>query len=242
MLVLATDTTGKSLSIALVQDDRLLGEVRLNLGYNHAVTHAPQIQALLDTCQTDIRMIDLFACTRGPGSYTGTRIGLATLKAMAYAAGKPAVGISTLETLAWPHFGCVQTWVCTVLDARNGRVFGAVYDGWTHQMLIEPGNYSAQAIWTELQTIVQHIPTDLPSMIVTGDGSDVFLQQKPADWRGSAKRTDPLEDSPRASVVARLALLNYQAGDPGDPLALEADYLSPASAERQKRANDEASR
>ncbi|MBP1757589.1 MAG: hypothetical protein H6Q62_445, partial [Firmicutes bacterium] len=73
MLVLASDTTGKSLSVALLRDGRLVGETRLDLGYNHAVTHMPQVMNLLQSCETDIQAIDLFACTNGPGSFTGTR-------------------------------------------------------------------------------------------------------------------------------------------------------------------------
>jgi tRNA threonylcarbamoyladenosine biosynthesis protein TsaB len=102
MLILACDTTGKSLAVALVRDGRLVGDRRYLLGYNHAVTHMPQVMDLLATCEVEPAEIDLFACTTGPGSFTGTRIGLSSFKAMAYAAGKPLVGVSTLEVLAWP--------------------------------------------------------------------------------------------------------------------------------------------
>lgn len=247
MLILATDTTGKALSAALVRDDRLIGEVRLNNGYNHAVTHVPQIEQLLRDCRITSEEIDLFACTRGPGSFTGTRIGLSTIKAMAYAAGKPAVGISTLEALAAPWQPLGPAILCTLLDARNGRVFAAAYQAADLKELVKPGNYLATDFLAALTAVLPDplsttnplvqeaaIPSFGPVWL-TGDGADVFrtvVESHPLSL--AVKRLEPIFDAPSSAVIARLALQAYAAGDPGDPFSLDADYLSPSAAERLK--------
>ncbi len=239
MLILATDTTGKALSVALVRDDRLIGEVRLNLGFNHAVTHAPQIEQLLRDCQIQVADIDLFACTRGPGSYTGTRIGLSTIKAMAYAAGKPAVGVSTLEAMAWPWRPLQNALICTLLDARNGRVFGAAYRAENLEPVIEPGNYLSTDFWTLLKPLIDQTNPAGTIAWLTGDGSASVASQVPAGYEQAARRLDPTEDSPRAASIALLAKQQFLKGDPGDPFSLDADYLSPAAAERLKNARND---
>ncbi|MDD2534678.1 MAG: tRNA (adenosine(37)-N6)-threonylcarbamoyltransferase complex dimerization subunit type 1 TsaB [Eubacteriales bacterium] len=241
MRILATDTTGKSLAIALVEDGRLIGEIRLNNGYNHAITHLPQIENLLKSCSTTYEAIDLFACTRGPGSYTGTRIGLSTIKAMAYAAQKPAIGVSTLETLAWPWRHVPQTILCPLLDARNGRVFAAAFravgDHHSENQLttiVPPGNYLATDFYAQLSEKVAGAGLISHPIWLTGDGADSFLIHNEITPNASIIRLDRIFDAPNAAMIANIALLNYQAGDCGDPFSLAADYLSPAAAERLK--------
>lgn len=249
MLILATDTTGKALSVALVRDDRLIGEIRLNTGYNHAVTHIPQIEKLLNDCQVKSSEIDLFACTRGPGSFTGTRIGLSTIKAMAYAAGKPALGISTLEALAAPWQPLGPAILCPLLDARNGRVFAAAYQAADLKVLVKPGNYLATAFLDALATAlgaprsaaepaVQAADgSSIRPIWLIGDGADVFhavAAQSGVPLPRPVQRLSPIFDVPSAAVIARLAAQAYAAGDPGDPFSLDAEYLSPSAAERLK--------
>ena len=135
MLILASDTSGPSVSVALWQDGRLLGEMMQNIGLTHSVTYLPLVENMLRQCKKDIAEVDLFAVTVGPGSFTGIRIGISAVKAMAYAAQKPAVGVSTLEAMAWPYRCCPDLLVCPMLDARNGRVYACA---WQNGNLILP--------------------------------------------------------------------------------------------------------
>jgi tRNA threonylcarbamoyl adenosine modification protein YeaZ len=262
MLVLASDTTGKSLSVALLRDGRLVGETRLDLGYNHAVTHMPQVMNLLKSCEIEIEAIDLFACTNGPGSFTGTRIGISSCKAMAYAAQKPAIGISTLETLAWPWREWPQAIICPLLDARNGRVYAAAYLGTDKNCqpngvadssefsdspdltgssgltpLVAPGNYLASDFLHDLANALRDLSTTAASILLVGDGAETTRQAAssqadPLPW--PIVRLDRIHDAPSAAVVALLAAMRYAAGANHDPFALEAKYLTTSSAERKK--------
>ena len=92
MLILASDTSGPSVSVALWADSRLLGAMTQNVGLTHSVTYLPLVESMLQRCNRSIADVDLFAVTVGPGSFTGIRIGISAVKAMAYAAKKPAIG------------------------------------------------------------------------------------------------------------------------------------------------------
>lgn len=247
MLVLASDTTGKSLSVALVKDGRLVGESRFNLGYNHAVTHLPQVMALLDACETSIAAVDLLAVTQGPGSFTGTRIGLSSFKAMAYAAHKPLVGVSTLETLAYPWRQMDQTLVCPLLDARNGRVYAACYrtsglralaEGQPQSPLVKPGNYQVTEFLLLLAQQMEQGGLRQTPVLLTGDGASVALttHKSQLSWDYlNLVRLDPVHDAPSAAAVALLAESYHQAGADGNPFHLNATYLTSSSAERLRK-------
>ncbi len=244
MLTLACDTSGKSLSVALCRDGRLLGETSLRLGYNHAVTYMPQTMALLTSCDCQLGDVDLFACAAGPGSYTGIRIGVSTVKTMAYAAGRPAIGVSTLAALALPYSGLPGLVVCPLLDARNGRVYAAAYV--QEQLLLPQANWLASDFLAALASAASTSPltagsrsnSPLPTICLLGDGADAALAawQSPADlyiYRAPASC-----DIPRASFIAQLAEKKLATGQSGDPQQLSADYFSPAAAERQRKHHD----
>lgn len=249
MLILASDTTGKSLAVALVKDNRLVGESRFNLGYNHAVTHMPQVMALLDSCETSLEAVDLLAVTQGPGSFTGTRIGLSSFKALAFAAHKPLMGVSTLETLAFPWRQMARTLVCPVLDARNGRVYAACYRqsdlmavaaGLSHTPLVQPGNYQVSEFLAQLARQVDQFSLSQTSILLTGDGAAVAQEAQmhavsaaPLDL----VRLDPIHDAPSAAAAALLAEAYFRSGADGNPFHLNATYLTPSSAERLKKAS-----
>lgn len=247
MLVLASDTTGKSLSVALVKDGRLVGESRFNLGYNHAVTHLPQVMALLDACETSLAEVELLAVTQGPGSFTGTRIGLSSFKAMAYAAHRPLVGVSTLETLAYPWRLVDHALICPLLDARNGRVYATCYrtsglrslaEGQPQSPMVQPGNYQVAEFLLQLAQQVEHENLLQTPVLLTGDGASVALAAHQSQLSGedlNLIRLDPVHDAPSAAAVALLAESYHRAGADGNPFYLNATYLTPSSAERLRK-------
>jgi tRNA threonylcarbamoyladenosine biosynthesis protein TsaB len=126
MLTLAFDTSSKTVAVALLQDDVILYDTIINVGLNHSEVLLPAIdQACLQT-RIKIAEIDLFVCTIGPGSFTGLRIGVSTLKGMMLATGKPAVGISSLAALAL-NVSKSSKIICSVMDAGRGQVYIACY-------------------------------------------------------------------------------------------------------------------
>ena len=127
MLTLAIDTTGATLSAALLEDTTLLAEVFVNTGDNHSVQLLPAIKHIYDLTGASTELIDLFVCTLGPGSFTGVRIGVSTIKGLAMATGKPVVGCSTLEVLA-AGMGPFSGIICPLLDAQRGQIYAAAYE------------------------------------------------------------------------------------------------------------------
>jgi tRNA threonylcarbamoyladenosine biosynthesis protein TsaB len=126
MLTLAFDTSSKTAAVALLQDDVILYDTIINVGLNHSEVLLPAIdQACLQT-RIKIAEIDLFACTIGPGSFTGLRIGVSTLKGLMLATGKPAVGIYSLAALAL-NVSKSSKIICSVMDAGRGQVYIAYY-------------------------------------------------------------------------------------------------------------------
>jgi tRNA threonylcarbamoyladenosine biosynthesis protein TsaB len=126
MLTLAFDTSSKTAAVALLQDDVILYDAIINVDLNHSEVLLPAIdQACLQT-KIKISEIDLFACTIGPGSFTGLRIGVSTLKGLMLATGKSAVGISSLAALAL-NVGKSSKIICSLMDAGRGQVYAASY-------------------------------------------------------------------------------------------------------------------
>ena len=108
MNILAVDTAGKTVGVALLQDDRLLYECYLDAGMTHSETLMPLIDNCLKLCGMGCKDIDLYGVNAGPGSFTGLRIGLAAVKGLAFPRETLCAPVSTLEALAAAHTGCVR--------------------------------------------------------------------------------------------------------------------------------------
>jgi tRNA threonylcarbamoyladenosine biosynthesis protein TsaB len=126
MRILAADTSSQHGSICVVDGPEILGEVRLASSMQHAERFFRAVEFLFQHIPLKLSDIDLFAAARGPGSFTGLRVGLAAMDAFAAAHGKPCAGVTTLEALAWKT-GIEGALVVPTIDARRGEVYGAVY-------------------------------------------------------------------------------------------------------------------
>lgn len=135
MNILAVDTAGKTVGVALLQDDRLLYECYLDAGMTHSETLMPLIDNCLKLCGMGCKDIDLYGVNAGPGSFTGLRIGLAAVKGLAFPRETLCAPVSTLEALAAAHTGC-GTVLCA-LDARRAQVYSAAFDLETHERLMD---------------------------------------------------------------------------------------------------------
>jgi tRNA threonylcarbamoyladenosine biosynthesis protein TsaB len=126
MRLLAVDTATPCCSVALAEN----GELRAAVADASGVTHSRHLMALIDRLLISagwrVSQLDGFGVTRGPGSFTGIRIGMSTVMGLAQAAARPVVGISALEILAWPLLPCGDP-VCAMIDARRGEVYYGVY-------------------------------------------------------------------------------------------------------------------
>lgn len=126
MKLLALDSSSITASVSLIEEDKIISEFFINAGLTHSQTLAPMIQALLNTINISASEIDLFAITNGPGSFTGLRIGLATIKGMATVFNKPCIGVSSLLAAAYNclNFNGI---ICVVMDARRNQLYNAIF-------------------------------------------------------------------------------------------------------------------
>lgn len=126
MKILAIDSSSAPASIAITENDMLIGEFTINVGKTHSEKLLPLVDRLLDAVDLTVNDIDAFAISQGPGSFTGLRIGMSAAKLMAQVAGKPLIAVGTLEALA-VNMLPFEGFICPMLDARNNTVFTALY-------------------------------------------------------------------------------------------------------------------
>lgn len=226
MIILACDTSGKIGSCALLDDDCPLA-VLSEEGGAHSATFLPMILRLLADAGAGFSDIGLFACATGPGSFTGIRIGVATVQGMAYASGRPAVGVTSLESLAWPLSDRTGELVCPVIDARNDRVYAQVFlDG---TPVLAPAALSADALVESLATL----PGERP-VVFCGDAADWMGER--AALRMGADRIGPPAHRERSAVwIGQAALVRYRTDPDGfAPQTLLPFYLGRSQAERMR--------
>ncbi|MBZ5724065.1 MAG: tRNA (adenosine(37)-N6)-threonylcarbamoyltransferase complex dimerization subunit type 1 TsaB [Acidobacteriia bacterium] len=211
-LILAVDTTHEFGSIALARGGELLEEIKLHAPTGFAHVLYRHLAQLLGRHGVKVMDIDRFAAAAGPGSFTGVRVGLACVKGLAEAAGKPAVAVSNLQALS--TFGAAPL-RAVVLDARRGEIYGAVYD--QAARLVAPETVAKFAAWL----------ATLP------EGELEFIAADFTPFRAALEGTRfaraPVVTAPGAlaAAIARLAL----AAVPQDPAALDANYVRRSDAE-----------
>lgn len=169
MKILAVDTATPMLTVALWDDGVILGEYNLNYKKAHSQKLMPMLERLL--CETDVKLeqIDLFAAANGPGSFTGIRIGLSCIKALAQVTGKPVSSVNTLEGLAYNAFGDERP-VFVLLDAGRRRVYAAEYRYQNGRMMCEmpPSMMTVDDIFGKLSG---------RNVLLAGDGGALYAEE-----------------------------------------------------------------
>lgn len=133
MKILAVDTSNQVLSVALLNDKQIIGEITTNIAKNHSVRLMPAVEKLMKDVNVNPSELDRIIVAKGPGSYTGVRIGLATAKTMAWALNIPVIGVSSLEVLAYQGI-LFDGIICPFFDARRGLVYTGAYQ-WKNEKL-----------------------------------------------------------------------------------------------------------
>jgi len=215
-VILAIDTTHELGSIALLSEDQLLEETPLDGQNGFGEILFGQLSRLLDRHACRLEDIDCFAAAAGPGSFTGVRIGLACVKGLAEATGKSVAPVSNLQALA--AFGA-GPFRATVLDARRGEVYGAVYDA--DLELAAPETVMRFPDWlnTLPESSLEFISID-------------FSPFRPA-LTGTRFDAAPVIEAPRAiaGAIARIAAARFRCGQAVDPAVVDANYVRRSDAE-----------
>ena len=126
MKILAIDSSGLVATVAIAENDILLAEYTVNYKKTHSQTLLPMLEKVKDMIELEMQSLDAIAVSKGPGSFTGLRIGSATAKGLALALDKPIVEVPTLEGLAYNLYGC-QDLICPIMDARREQVYTGLY-------------------------------------------------------------------------------------------------------------------
>ena len=127
MNILMIDTSGPACGVAIQKDGQIVCEMQLTSGKTHSQRVMPMADSALALCEMGVKDIDLFGAVVGPGSFTGVRIGVSTVKALAHAAGKPCIGVDALHALA-ANISGFDGVICPILDARAQQVYGAMFE------------------------------------------------------------------------------------------------------------------
>lgn len=226
MYILAVDSSAISAGAAVLKDGRLIAETYANIGLTHSETLMPMIDYVLKIAGINIENVDFFAVAAGPGSFTGVRIGVATVKGLCFESGKPCFAVSTLEALANSAdiSGCI---LCPVMDARRMQVYCAAFEKINGEItrIKDDAPRSLDELAAELSEIGKKI-------LLIGDGSDIafeFLNKKGI----AAEKFSEIFKYQHASGVAITAYRNYNKGiSPADAEAVCPFYLRESQAER----------
>lgn len=228
MKILSFESSAVSAAVSLTDGTKLVAQAFQNCGLTHSRTLLPMAEALLHGCGASLADVDAFAVAAGPGSFTGLRIGVATVKGLAYPTGKPCLGVSTLEAMAQGLLGIAGD-ICCVMDARAGQVYNALFRLESDRLtrLTEDRAIALDVLAAEIENTPQ---------ILVGDGADLCYT-KLNDTCSGLQLAPPHLRYPSAYGVAMAALPRLQRGEGMDAQALDALYLRPPYVAQPKQAS-----
>lgn len=217
MALLAIDTATDRMGVALVDDGRLLASYELLAERPHASELPQAVTRVLDAGGATLPQLEGLAVDIGPGSFTGLRIGLAFVKALAFASKRPVVGVSSLEVLA-NGVPLTDAAICPLLDAKRRQVYAAVFravDGAVRR--------DADDVLAPIDELPRLIPTG--PVLFLGDGAELYRAPLIAAAGARARFAPPELSWPNAGTLGRLALARLRRGERDDPKTLLPRYL-----------------
>ncbi len=227
MKILALESSGLVASVAVMEEHNLLGEYTMNYKKTHSQTLLPMLQTLTEMIELDLNTIDAIAVSKGPGSFTGLRIGSATAKGLGLALNKPIIPVPTIDAMAYNLWGTDKQ-VCPLMDARRRQTYTGLYtfeNGQLHTVI--------EQCAVDISEIVDKVNVTGKPVIFLGDGVPVFSEYI------AQNITVPYEYAPatcnrqRAASVAALAEVLYRQGVVETATEHKPDYLRLSQAERE---------
>lgn len=232
MNILALDTSGPVAGVAILKNGEAAYEAMAVNRFTHSASIMPMVEEGFARSGLAVRDIDLFAVTVGPGSFTGVRIGVSTVKGMAHGAQKPCIGINALEALASgvPFFDGV---VCPIQDARAGQVYGAAFKAGMHP---NPKRLMADEA-LKLPEYLNKLSAFPGPYLFVGDGVPVNLEMIESALKDKAVFAPVHTRFLRPLGVALLA--DHYRDQAADYLKLMPYYLRAPQAERQRKSRED---
>lgn len=220
MNIFAMDTSSLTATVAVLTDEKLLGEFSISNKLTHSQTIMPMTDTLLKTASMTLDDIDVFAVSVGPGSFTGLRIGMATVKTFAQALDKPIIGVSSLAGVAY-NFSFTDAVICPMMDARRNEVYNSLYKN--GKEIVSPRALHIDELLEELKN---------EKVIFAGDAVLVHSDKLKNNENWSIAPQHLL--LPKASSLAYAALEKAENGRFDDLYTLNPVYLRKSQAERER--------
>ncbi len=234
MKILAIDSSGLVASVAVVNDENLLGEYTMNYKKTHSQTLLPMLDELAKMIELDLNSIDAIAVAGGPGSFTGLRIGSATVKGLALALEKPIIQIPTVDALAYNLCGHRDI-VCPLMDARRNQTYTGLYQFEGNQMQV-----LKEQCAVEIKTIIAEINHIGRPVVFLGDGVPVFKDYIVENCKTAYTFAPAHINKQRAGAVAALAEQYYAQDRVMDAAEHRPEYLRLSQAERERMEKENA--
>ena len=205
--LLAIDTSGPVCGVAILADGAIVYECAVTNRMTHSVNLLPMIDTAFQSAGLTIADMDRLAVVSGPGSFTGVRIGVSTLKGLAHGAGKPCVAVDALEAMA-AGAGAFDGVICPIQDARAGQVYGAAFThGPERPVRLMPDTP------LKLEEYVEQLRTFGQRSLFLGDGMPVHRAKLTALLGDAAVFAQPQQAFLRPASVAYLASLTTETVD-----------------------------
>ncbi len=245
MKVLAIDTSSKRCSVTILEDDNIL----INLYNDDEKTHSVKLMPMVDEAfnKTNLTLDDiaLIACSIGPGSFTGVRIGIATVKAFADVKNIPVVGVSSLESLAYnvKNLASPSSLICSLIDAKNENVYCGLY--YFQNDKCNTITMFAESLEKTIKTISEKLNEysdglnafenpeniNLKEVLFVGDGSKAYKDILTSTFANANFASN--EDNMQSGIsIGQAGLQKYQEGKYGDSSSISPIYLRKSQAER----------
>lgn len=232
MKILGIDSSGLVASVAIVEDDRLVAEYNLQYKITHSQTLLPMLEEIRNRIHLDMQTIDAIAVAAGPGSFTGLRIGAATVKGLGLALGKPIIPVPTLEGMAYNCYG-TDLLVCPIMDARRNQVYTGLYifekeDRIRMKSVMEQTAVGFDELAAKLNVLGREV-------LFLGDGVPVFAEAMKELLQIPYYFAPAHMNRQRAASVAALGKEKFEQGIFEDAADHAPEYLRLSQAERERQ-------
>ncbi|MCR5329898.1 MAG: tRNA (adenosine(37)-N6)-threonylcarbamoyltransferase complex dimerization subunit type 1 TsaB [Lachnospiraceae bacterium] len=214
MLVLGIESSSLVASAAVLSDQKLISEYTVNNALTHSQTLMPMIDAVIRSAGIEAADLDAVAISRGPGSFTGLRIGSATAKGLGLALDKPLVEVPTLEAMAYSLYGITDRIICPIMDARRAEVYSAAFvfgEGGMKTLLAENAGPVEELI-KQLDTIIEDSDEKYRGVIFMGDGVPPYKEIIAGNMRSGYSFAPVFLSRQRAASVAALGMEMFREG------------------------------
>ncbi len=225
MVILAFESSAGPASVCLLRDGAIAALNWQNIGYTHSQTLMPAADHVLKTAGITADMVDAFAVASGPGSFTGLRIGISTVKGLAWALDKPCFSISTLLGMSYNHLE-FEGVLCAAMDARRSQVYTALFS--VHQGKVTRLSEDEARDAAELAVLIKK--QDMPIMFI-GDGAEIAFQAAKKVGVGDIRLAP---ESTRLQSAVGVALAAQIEGVAVNAAELVPNYLRQSQAERER--------